>query len=217
MELNSELTEITTGVTDLTLAILAIGISILLWRINLNDRWKAHLWCTVLSLIAIAALLGTVVHTFALPEDISQLLWKPINLALGLAVAITGLGGIYDCWGKVVAKKLLLVAIAMGGGFFLITLLIDKGFIAFVLYQAIVMSGVLIIYLILTLKKHLAGAGIIAFAISLNMVAALIQRSSLSITIFVPFDHNGLFHIIQMVAISILGWGLMVGLKRGSV
>ncbi|WP_163835584.1 DUF6962 family protein [Spartinivicinus ruber] len=214
MDLNNKLVEVTTGVTDFTLAIVAVMVVIQLWRLHSLNHWKVALWCSVVGLIAIAALFGGFVHTFELSADSRQMLWLPINLALGLAVAITGLGAIYDFYGKESAQKLLLVALGIGIAFFLLTLLLAKGFIAFVVYQAVVMFGVITAYLILAIRKQLHGAGIIASAVGLNMVAAMIQQSSLSITLVVPFDHNGLFHLIQMVAIYVLGYGLKIGLKK---
>ncbi|MDE1464321.1 DUF6962 family protein [Spartinivicinus poritis] len=216
MEFNNKFTEITTGVTDFILAIFAVFVIIQLYKEVRLNRWKISLWCFVLGLISIAALLGAVVHTFELSDTTRQLLWKPINFSLGLAVALTGLGGIYDYWGEKVATKSLAVAIGLGVSFFLVTLFVDKGFVVFVLYQAVVMLGVFIIYLMLAVRKQLPGAGIIALAVSVNIIAALVQQSHLSLTIIVPLDHNGLFHIIQMVAIGLLGWGLKIGIKRNT-
>jgi hypothetical protein len=51
----------------------------------------------------------------------------------------------------------------------------------------------------------------VATAISLNLAAAAVQASSVSFEIFVPFDHNGVFHLVQMVALATLGLGLRLG------
>ncbi|MCX4026196.1 hypothetical protein H0A36_15340 [Endozoicomonas sp. SM1973] len=214
MEFNNKLTEITTGVTDFILAIFIIFVIIQLYKEVRLDRWKVSLWCFVLGFISIAALFGAVVHTFELSTATRQLFWKPINFSLGLAVALTGLGGVYDFWGARTAIKLLPIAVGLGAGFFLLTLFLDKGFIVFMVYQVLVMVGVLIIYTTLAFRKQLAGAGIISLAVVVNIVAALVQQSSLSLVVIVPFDHNGLFHIIQMVAIGLLGWGVIIAVKK---
>jgi hypothetical protein len=46
-------------------------------------------------------------------------------------------------------------------------------------------------------------------AIDLNLVAAAVQASDVTIRLIVPFDHNGVFHLVQLVAIAALaqsGW-----------
>jgi hypothetical protein len=45
------------------------------------------------------------------------------------------------------------------------------------------------------------------------LAAAGVQASSFSVKAFVPFDHNGLFHLIQMAGIATLGLGLSLGMK----
>ena len=74
------------------------------------------------------------------------------------------------------------------------------------------MSGALCIYLWLTGKGN-AGSGGIAIAILLSMFAAALQASKLTVTLLVPLDHNGLFHLVQMAAIVILGYGLRASLR----
>lgn len=74
------------------------------------------------------------------------------------------------------------------------------------------MLTALLIYLYLAVTKKLAGAAIVAAAIVLNLLAAGVQASDLSVRVVWPFDHNGLFHLIQMVAIVVLFFGLRVGI-----
>ena len=62
---------------------------------------------------------------------------------------------------------------------------------------------------------RLPGAGIVAGAIVLNLVATAVQASDVTIHVIVPFDNNGVFHLVQLVAIVTLAYGLRVGLTNG--
>jgi hypothetical protein len=73
----------------------------------------------------------------------------------------------------------------------------------------------LTVYLTLAIRRELTGAGTVAFAIVLNMVAAGIQATgSVQVTLGVPFDHNGIFHLVQTAAVLVLLKGLTAGLKQ---
>jgi len=73
------------------------------------------------------------------------------------------------------------------------------------------MIGALAVYAFLAATQRLKGACVMTLAILLNLVAAGAQASDLSFNLFAPFDHNGLFHLIQMVALAALGLGLRLG------
>jgi hypothetical protein len=71
------------------------------------------------------------------------------------------------------------------------------------------MLAALGMYMSLALKRQLKGAVTIAAGIVLNIIAVAIQASgSISLTIVVPFDHNGVFHLVQIVALVVLTLGL---------
>jgi hypothetical protein len=53
----------------------------------------------------------------------------------------------------------------------------------------------------------------ISLGIGLSIVAAAVQASALSVRLIVPFDHNGLFHLVQLTGIAALANGLRRGLE----
>jgi hypothetical protein len=81
------------------------------------------------------------------------------------------------------------------------------------LAEAVVMAGALAIYSYLAARHRLKGAGVVAMAILLNLMAAGVQANNVSFKIGVPFDHNGVFHLVQMFAVATLGMGLRMGMK----
>ena len=56
------------------------------------------------------------------------------------------------------------------------------------------------------------GAGSVAMGILVTLAAAAVQASRLipSITLIWTFDHNGLFHILQMVGLVLIVLGLRI-------
>jgi hypothetical protein len=213
MNLAASPSEITTSATDGVLAIECIFVLAVLRLIPAGNRWRSNLWCWVFGLLAFASVLGSLAHGIELPPIWQAAIWKPLNLSLGLLVALFMVGAFYDWQGRVLARRLVPWSLGLGGIFFGLTEISNSGFILFVVYEAVAMAATLVIYLALAAAHRLKGASVVALAICLNLAAAGVQASSLSCRVFVPFDHNGLFHLVQMAGIATLGWGLSLGMK----
>lgn len=205
-------TELTTSATDAVLALECAIILAYLWRTPTGDRWRIGLWCWALGLLAFASVLGSVTHGLEMPQSLRAALWKPLYLSLGFLVALFLVGAVFDWHGRVVARRLVPWSIGLGGIFFGLTELLNGAFIIFLVYEGAAMAGALAIYSFLAATHRLRGAGVVATAISLNLAAAAVQASSVSFKLFVPFDHNGVFHLVQMVALATLGLGLRLGM-----
>jgi len=212
VDLTTSPTELTTSATDLILSLECAAIVVHLRRISTDARWRVGLWSWVFGLLAFAALLGAIAHGIQMPSSLSSLLWQPLNLSLGLAVALFAAGAFGDLRGRGLAIRLVPWCIGLGCVFFGLTVLLDNGFIVFVVYEATAMVGVLVIYSYLALTHRLNGATFIVAAVILNLAAAGVQTRDVSLSVLVPFDHNGLFHLIQMVALAVLGVGLSIGM-----
>jgi hypothetical protein len=72
------------------------------------------------------------------------------------------------------------------------------------------MTMSLAVYLILAIAQHRRGAGAVSVGIALTLIASVVQVSRWTLRIGVPFDHNGLFHIVQLVATPALAHGIRV-------
>lgn len=217
-------TEQTTAATDAVLAALALGCIWYLQRIPANrprQRGKVNIWTGALFWLAVAAALGAVAHGFKLPGRVLKLLWNLLYLSLGFTVALFVVGVINDMWGRRVAYRALPVMLLGGLVFFGLTLLFPGSFLIFIIYEAVAMLFALGAYLRLALEKRLNGAGWMATGILITIIAAGVQATqSLSLTFVWPFDHNGLYHLIQMVGLGALMIGLRAdllspGLRRG--
>ena len=213
MTLVASPTEITTSATDAVLAIECVVVLVYLRRTPTGDPWRIGLWSWVFGLLTFVSFLGAVAHGFEMPHSFRGAIWKPLYLSLGVLVGLFLVGAFFDWRGRVVAMGLVPWSIGLGMIFFGLTEVLNGSFIAFIVYEALAMVSVLAIYSFLSATHRLKGAGFVATAIFLNLVAAGVQASSMSFTILVPFDYNGLFHLVQMVGIATLGLGLRMGME----
>lgn len=207
-------TERTSAVTDALLALVALGSIFYLRLEGGSDFWKTALWSWAFGLLALGAALGAVAHGLELSAPTNRRLWQPLNLVLGLVVALFTVGVIYDLAGMTAARRAL--PWLLGGGllFFFATEYLRGGFLLFILYQGIAMLFALGAYGWLALTGQLAGAWLMVAGVALTLTAAAVQSShALLFTFFWPFDHNGLYHVVQMVAIFALVTGLRVSLS----
>ncbi len=213
MELIDISTEQTTATTDAILAVIALIAAIYLKRIGKQKPWKITLWVWAFYLFFLAALLGAIVHGFIMSDELSALLWHSLYLALGLFVALFVVGCIYDIWGKFIAKRMLLIMLAIGVGFYVLTLIWSDSFIVFIIYEAIALFFALCGYVWLSYKRRIEGASLMVVGILITIVATGVQTNNSIFVDFVwRFDHNGVYHLIQMVGVIFIILGLRVSI-----
>ncbi|MHB8987274.1 MAG: DUF6962 family protein [Desulfobulbia bacterium] len=214
MPLINSPTELTTSATDAALAIKCAVIIALLLRTAPADRWRTNLWCSVFALLATASFLGALAHGLEMPKSMRTALWTPLYLSLGILVVLFIVGAVADWRGKVVAMRLVPWGLGVSAAFLGLTALLGGAFIVFIVYAATILLSALAIYTFLAATHRLKGAAVIALAILLNLAAAAVQASNLSLHLVFPFDHNGLFHLVQIVSTAILGLGVRLGMAR---
>lgn len=71
-----------TALTDFLVGCLA---SYAVSRLSSLAGFKPTIWMWAFALLAIAAFLGALAHGFSMTQKTNDLLWKPLNLTLGLA------------------------------------------------------------------------------------------------------------------------------------
>jgi len=212
MPLTSSPTELTTSTTDALLAIECAIIIAALQRTAPTNRWRTNLWSWAFTLLAIASLLGALAHGLEMPKPMRTALWTPLYLSLGILILQFIVGAVADWRGRDAAKRLVPWGIATSAAFLGLTALLGGKFIVFIAYATMVLLSTLAIYTFLAVTHRLKGAAVIALAILLNLIGAGVQASTLSIHLLFPFDHNGLFHLGQMVSTALLGLGLHLGM-----
>jgi len=208
--LNPVATELTSGATDALLALIAWAGAHRIGR-RVYPATRAATWALVFRLLAAASALGAIAHGLALPAGVRAALWQPLYLLLGLVVAAFLVAALGDLRGERVARRWRWPLLAVGAGFYAASVVARGAFLAFVAYEAVALLLALAAYVALAARRRLAGAAAIAFGIVLDLAAAGIQASGLSWHVGLPLDHNGLFHLLQAVALLVMLRGIDAG------
>lgn len=203
--------EKTTAVTDLVLALVAFGGIVFLLGLLLNsgELWKISIWSAAIGSIGLAAALGAVAHGLILSRALHRCSWLVLNMALSLAVSLFVVGVVYDLWGFEVSLTTLPILLIAGLGFYLTTLIYPGIFFLFIVYEVVALIFALGAYIFLTIQKDLPGAYLMAAGILVSIIAAGIQANkSVSLTFIWRFDHNGIYHLVQVAGLMLLLIGL---------
>jgi hypothetical protein len=209
-------TEQSTAITDILLALVAFGGILILSRniTNSNESWKIIIWSSAFGLIGLAAALGAVAHGLVISRTVHDRIWQLLNVLLALAVSLFVAGVVYDLWGLAVCFKVLPVMLAAGLGFFGTTLLYPGIFFIFIVYEGLALIFALSAYIYLAVRGEPAGAAFMAAGILISILAAGIQaKKSISLTVIWQFDHNGIYHIVQVVGLLLLIYGIRVSMS----
>ena len=207
--------EQTTAATDIVLALVAFGGIVFLLGLlsSSGELWKISIWSAAIGSIGLAAALGAVAHGLILSRTLHHCSWLVLNMALSLAISLFVVGVVYDLWGFEVSLKTLPILLITGLGFYLTTLFYPGIFFLFIVYEGVALVFALAAYIYLTIQQDLPGAYLMAAGILASIIAAGIQANkSVVVTFIWRFDHNGIYHIVQIAGLIFL----LIGL-RGSL
>jgi hypothetical protein len=212
LELASSATERTTAVTDALLALTVSG-GLVRVRRAAPASWRRAVWLAALASFTASALLGTVVHGLALAPQLADTLWQPLYLLLGIAVALFAAGAVADWRGERAARASVPALLALAGGFYLAARLSGGDFRVFLLFQAAALLFALCVYGRLA-RLAKPGAGTMTLALAVSLAAGAVQAATgVIVTLIWPFDHNGLFHLVQLIGVVLLIRGLTLVLQ----
>lgn len=203
-------TEQTTAATDVMLAILAFVVARKVYRYGrYTDLKKTRIWVWAFALLSFAAFTGSIAHGFEMSKLNNFILWQPLNLALGVAISLFVVGVVYDLLNFSLPRTLIPALLVLATIFYTITVLIPGSFIVFIIYEAIAMLFSFTVYVFLESRKKVKGAGFMASGILVTIIAAAIQAiETIKVTVIWQIDHNGIFHIVQMIGLLFLLFGL---------
>ncbi|MCP5196268.1 MAG: hypothetical protein H6974_05735 [Gammaproteobacteria bacterium] len=209
-------TEQSTALTNLPLAVLALSSAIALYRIGSHhDPVKTRIWVVTFVCLALSATLGAVFHGFVLPDETHQLVWLLLSFCVIITISLFFVGAVYDARRFSLPPWLIPVVLGVGLVFFLFSTLVGSAFFLLLLYEAVAILYALASYARLAFKRSLPGAGSMAVGILFAIVAAIVQATgeatgAFRFTWIWQFDHNGVFHLIQMLSVI----GLLAGLCK---
>ncbi len=212
------ITEPTTMVTDYLLAALGIWLG---WRLVSGGREAGErsrvLWgCSFLAM-AVAAAAGGTAHGFAeyLGGFDGTWLWKLTTFSIGLAsAAMLSAAVVARLTGA--ARVALLGVVVAKLAFYLAWMSVHDEF-RFVVYDYV--PSMLAVVALLALpgrRAPLAGAGWVAAGVAVSFAAAAVQRSGFAL--HQHFNHNDIYHVIQMAGLYLLyrGGSLLRDRRRGA-
>ncbi|MCH6560395.1 hypothetical protein IH799_08600 [candidate division KSB1 bacterium] len=206
-----QITEPTTMLTDYLLGLFTVILAVRLFKLNENQQENSILlWAGALVATAIAAFLGGTSHGFALhfSDFAKTAIWKATVYSIGLASFFMLSGTLFAAVANPLRKLLL--------GLVLLKFLVYAGWMIshdefkYVIFDyAPAMFGVVLLQLYAYSRwKHKSAVWLIS-GVVVSFAAAGIQMSGF--TIHQHFNHNDLYHVIQMGAIYLLyrGAGLL--------
>jgi Family of unknown function (DUF6962) len=194
-----------TMATDYVLALLGGWLGWRLWRRGCAGplRW----WAAAFWALALAALLGGTAHGLAPSLGASQqaLIWRSTLIVIGgvavllLQAVVATLGG-SRWWGRLLVLEWALYAVWVGW--------IDSDFRFAVFQYAPALTVVLVVHAVLAVR-HRPGAASVVAGVVVSFVAAGIQQ--LGLAPHPNFNHNDLYHVVQMVGLVLLYRGAAAG------
>lgn len=208
MELVPVATERTTAATDAVLA-LAAAAGIVVLRRGTPPSFGRTIWQAALAALALASALGAVTHGLVLRAATRELLWQPLFAALGVTMALFLVGAVRDWRGDPAGRRMLPPMLALAIAFYAITRLTGGDFLVFVVYEAASLLLSLLVYLRLAARGGRRGAALVAAALAVSLGAGAVQALDFgSVRLLWEFDHNGLFHLVQLIGLALLVTGL---------
>ncbi len=211
-------TEQTTAVTDAILALVAFYAVYSLSALRGVNREKARLWMIIFGLLGVGALLGAIAHGFEMSDTVNRALWMPLFFCLIMVVTLILAAAILDWKGEAAYLKtrpwIVIIGIAAFAVSATLSFFIERYFIIFILYQSAAMLFALVTYLRLWLGQRRPDAAIMTLGILITIFAAVEQALRLwSFTLIWQFDHNGVYHLIQVVALFVFLAAVRKGIR----
>jgi hypothetical protein len=200
-------TQLTTAATDVLLAAFCLA-SVRYVARHGNGAARLVPWKIAFWLFGAGALMGAAAHALHIPDELYRLVWAPIYLTLALAVACFLLGMLHDVAPERL-RKLQPLVLGLGVLCFAIATIFPTTFLVFLAWQGLGLIVATAAYLGLWYRRRLPGAGWISLGLLISIAAAVIQGTgTVSFTLIWPFDHNGVFHLVQLPGLMAIAYGL---------
>jgi uncharacterized membrane protein YccC len=212
VELTTSITERTTAATDALLALAAFAGVAFLSRVAPPSLGRS-MWQLAFVAFGLAASLGAITHGLELEARLEAGLWQVLYMSLGAAVALFVVGAVHDWRGPAVARRVLGPMLVLAVLFYIATRLAGGEFIVFIVFEALALVCTLAVYTMLA-RRGRRGAALVAIALAISIVAGVIQATNLAVTIVWELDHNGLYHLVQLVGVLVLLAGLRHTLRN---
>lgn len=201
------ITEPTTMITDSLLAVIALYLSLQIFQGNQSKA--ARLWAWGLIMTAVAALAGGTSHGFSLylSETADSIIWKTTVYAIGIT-SLVMLSGTILASTTGILQRILLTLTLLKFVFYAYWMISHNEF-KYVIYDyAPAMLLIIILQIFARLRYAAASAPWLISGIIVSFFAAGVQLNGF--TIHEHFNHNDLYHVIQMIALYVIYRGVVL-------
>lgn len=192
-----------TVATDYALGVLGVWLGIRLWRRSSREEESVRLWAGTLFAMALAAFAGGTAHGFAdrLGESGHWIVWRITVWSIGVASLCIVAAMARFAFSRRTAANVIAV-FALQFVLYAVWMLWHDGFQYVILDYVPAMLFVLATALWLGASRGWAGSRWVAAGILVSFAAAGIQVSGLAL--HRHFNHNDLYHLIQMAGVYLL-------------
>ena len=203
------MTEPITMLTDYVLGVLALAFGYgMLCKNRIDGQLARSLWAYAFLSLSLSALVGGTYHGFQWQDNHGDLLWKATTLSMGFTSLFMTASVVYaNCGGRMRRSWLVIAGIK-----FLIYLglvMTRDDFLLVIADYGSVMLAILVIALIQIFRRTRPEAPWLAAGVGVSLIAAGVQASDISL--HERFNHNDLFHVIQIPALYLfLRGGLLL-------
>ena len=195
-----QITEPTTMATDYLLAILCVALGLALLRLGGRVRETSiQLWGWALLVTAMGALAGGTYHgfTYHLGSETIAALWKVTVYSIGTAAFLMLAAALFSTLPRRAARWVFGLAVAKFL-FYLGWMATHEDFRYVVYDYGPAMMAVLLLHSYRIYARRDSASRWIVTGVVVSFVAAGIQQSGW--TLHMHFNHNDLFHVVQMAA-----------------
>lgn len=194
--------EPTTAITNFILGLEALVLAFLLIMGRATFPSLPY-WIATIILLGVAALLGGFAHGLAYRP-----LFTLIYASLAALMVTFLIATLIDGFGPELAGLLRWPVIGLAILFMLIAWRFPRHIQAYAVVEGLIMIGAFAIYLRLALTHALNGAGYIAAGIAATLTAAVLFMIKVKFTFIWTFNHNDVYHLVQMAGVLLFFLGL---------
>ncbi len=193
------ITEPMTMITDYMITALGLWAGVMLLKREDADR-AAQWWAGALIATAVAALAGGTFHGFgtAMPPGVTAFTWHVTLVAIGCASFCFATAVAFSVFGQRVRNVIVAVFVVKLVHYFLWIARHDE-FETAIFDYAPTMVVVLAVEIYVWIRRRDRAAAWIIWGIVISFVGAFIQMQEIGI--HRHFNHNDLYHVVQMVGI----------------
>ncbi len=195
------------ALTDLLLGLTGLGMGWAAFRRyrTIGSR-RAGWWSLGFAMLGLGAVLGFVTLGFETPA--APLLYYISRFVVGVAVLAMLTSVVESLAGRTTAgwwRMLFLLAFVAYYG----AILAGGSFLVFILYSGVALVATLSLETYRWLGRKEPAAGLMALGMVLSILAAVLQAAKASFTLVWTFDQNGVYHLVQTVALMFLYRGVV--------